>query len=262
MTRGQGEQGHGIKKGSKVLEELYVIDFDRTLVDSTTLGHMYIDALGLCSGEDVTALHDKLDSSEGGSINLIAEADDVIGLDRGLKERVEEAFIATAAEVRNRPKSEKDFFEPGATELLGRIPSHKRMIFTYGTDERWQTLKLKAAGLYDQHHQITTETGEDGKPIAKPLLLAHMQRGNYFEVPSMHAGDTPLRAKKLIMIDDKYENLENLPEGVEGYLYVSMEAEAKLSDEKRQKVAKLLQDNPHIHLLRQLNSFMSQNTLY
>jgi|GEM_PF-5383727 len=262
MTRGQGEPGRGTKKDSKVFEELYVIDFDRTLVDSTTLGHMYIDALSLCSGEDVMVLHKKLDSSEGGSTNVIAEADNVIGLDEGLKERVEKVFVATAAEVRNRPKSEKGFFEPGATELLGRIPSHKRMIFTYGTDERWQTLKLKAAGLYDQHHQITTETGEDGKPVAKPLLLAHMQRGDYFEVPSVHVGDTPLRAKKLIIIDDKYENLENLPEGVEGYLYVSMEAEAKLSDEKRQKVAKFLQDSPHIHLLRQLNSFMSQNALF
>lgn len=249
-----------MKKDPEVLEELYVIDFDRTLVDSSRLGHLFLDALGECSGQDVAELHTRLDTERGNSFNVLSAAYDFIGLDEQLKKRVQEQFIETAEALRTTPKSRGGFFEKGAAELLELINPDHRMIFTYGTDERWQTLKLKAAGLYDQHHQITTEMGQDGKPLPKPVLLAHMWRDDHFEVASVHLGDTPLRAKKLIMIDDKYENLENLPEGVEGYLYITELIEGKLSDEKLQKVREFFVRNPNVKPLRQLDLLLPLST--
>ena len=104
------------------------------------------------------------------------------------------------------------------------------------------------------------KVGEDGKPLPKPVLLAHMWHDDHFEVASVHLGDTSLRAKKLIMIDDKYENLENLPEGVEGYLYITESIEEKLSDEKLQKVREFFVRNPNVKPLRQLDLLLPLST--
>lgn len=253
------------KKDPEVLSELYVIDFDRTLVDSSRLGHLFVNALGECSGQDVAELHTRLDTEKGNSFNVLSAAYDFIGLDEELKQHVEEKFIETSEALRTTPKNRGGFFEKGATQLLSLIEPDHRMIFTYGTDERWQTLKLKAAGLYDQHHQITTELGEGGKPLPKPVLLAHMWHGDHFEVSSVHSGDTPLLAKKLVMIDDKYENLENLPEGVEGYLYITEQMEEKLSDEKLRDVREFFMRNPNVKSLRQLDLLLplsAQDSLF
>jgi beta-phosphoglucomutase-like phosphatase (HAD superfamily) len=258
--KGEGEPMVERKKDPKMLEELFVIDFDRTLVDSSRLGHLFLDALGECSKVDMSELHARLDTEKGKSFNLLDAAYDVIGLDETLKGQVEKKFIETAEALRSTPKNRGGFFEKGALELLELLDPEQRMIFTYGSDERWQRLKLKAAGLYDQHHQITTEMGVDGKPVPKPVLLAHMWQGDHFEVSSVHSGDTPLHAKKLVMIDDKYENLENLPDGVEGYLYITELMEQKLSEENLEKVREFFKRNPTVRPLRQLDLLMPLST--
>lgn len=247
-----------IKKDPEVLEKLYVIDFDRTLVDSSRLGNILLDAVDSL-GYDSLPLRQKLDEGRGKSLQLLAEVEKVVG--SGRLTELKTAFLHGTSEARLKKYSDGGFFEPGARYLLGVLPEGQRMVFTYGDDADWQTWKLEAAGLTDQHYAITTEKGLDGRPLPKPRLLEHMkQNDGTFAVQSVR-GDTPLIAKSLIMIDDKPENLTNLPDGVTGYLYYPGRVRKEYPVQKQEEYARFLEENPGVIRLTKLRKLLGRTSL-
>lgn len=242
----------------EVLDTLYVLDFDRTLVDSSRLGHLLLDAVDVLK-YDSTALRQRLDEGRGKSLQLLAEVEKTIGHEQ-LGE-LKTIFMDLAIAARVKKYGDGGFFEPGARYLLGAIPEGQRMVFTYGDDAQWQTWKLEAAGLTDQHYAITTQKDEHGKPLPKPQLLGNMKQDDGTFVMRSIKGDKAIVAKALIMIDDKPENLTGLPDGVTGYLYYPGRVMKEYSSQKQQHYEQFLMENPQIVRLQKLRKLLGQTSL-
>lgn len=242
----------------KPLDTLYVLDFDRTLVDSSRLGHLLLDAVDKL-GYDSTTLRRQLDEGKGQSLQLLTEVEKVTGSEQLCDLKNE--FLRLTGAARLKKYSDGGFYEPGARYLLGAIPEGQRMVFTYGDDAEWQTWKLEAAGLTDQHYAITTEKDESGRPLPKPQLLEHMkQHDGTFAITSV-TGDEPIIARSLIMIDDKPENLTNLPEGITGYLYYPERIQNECSAHKQEVYERFLAENPGVVRLTKLRKLLGRTSL-
>lgn len=265
------------KPDEKILEKLYVLDFDRTLVDSTRLAELLLVAMDMCGyGDLVQKLSSIETTSRGSSFSPLRELRNLLNqtiardtsnekqeLIESELENIHSVFVTLGKDIGEESYEDGGFFEPGARELLASTEG-RRMIFTYGVDHEWQTWKLEAAKLTNEFHDITTEVGPNGKPIAKPKLITRMwsQENDCFEVRSVVSGAEPVKAKNLIMVDDKIDNLRELPQGVRGYFYLPERAVKGLKADKRQEIEEFLRDNQQIQLLRELGELASSDSLF
>lgn len=245
----------------RILDKLYVLDFDRTLVDSTRLGILLLDAVDEL-GVDTTTLRKRLETERGNSLQLLDAVEEKIGT--GRMDELRKRFIALSEKARTKKYKDGGFFEPGAHFLLGSIPSGHRMIFTYGDNEEWQAWKLEAAGLINQQYAITTERGEDGKPVPKPELLADMKQEDGTFAVSNIRGDQPILARELVMIDDKPENLTNLPAGITAHLYYPKRVKKDFRENhptKYEKHKRFIEQHPEVRRLKKLRHLFGRYAL-
>lgn len=246
------------KQNPEVLDELYIIDFDRTLVDTDRLASLLVDAAREM-GFEASGLRHQLSEKKHKSFDLLEAALEVVGQDAA--ENLKEKFLLLADVQRPKKYADGGFFEPGARHMLGSIPASNRVIFTYGVSGEWQAWKLEAAGLSDQQHEITTKTDENGVPVPKPQLLAAMYDvdNGYFQIPTL-AATAPIRAKQIVMIDDKPANLRDLPEGVRAYLYYPKRVREHQTTHKRHEFETFLSENPEVSRLKRLRRLLGRTS--
>lgn len=197
------------------LEVFYVLDLDRSLVDTDALvvllQRIIMSELGIDAEEIIDARREY--EAQRGVVFDIAEY--VMGVmdQRGedgpaVWQRIKHLFIRAARK--------RDVLEPGGFELLQWLESRKQKfgILTYGGDT-WQLTKMDAAGLISVPH-IVTHNEQKGKLIASWQL-----KDNSFLVPALIAGGRPARARKLVFIDDKPVSFIGIPPEVESYCAIA-----------------------------------------
>jgi phosphoserine phosphatase len=181
--------------------EFYIVDFDRTLVDSDKMTEVFIevaeqyDAISreqvLKADADMKRLGDSLDTAGyvRDHMNEQGRSDEW--------EKLEKQFIHESRAL--------NYLMPGAAELLEWLAENGKPygILTYG-NPLWQRLKLTAAGFNHVRH-IIMEQKEKGK------FISSWQRENgTFHLPDAFGrGDV----NRIVMIDDKAISFSNFPSG-------------------------------------------------
>lgn len=178
---------------------LYVVDFDRTLVDTDEIMRFTEQ---LCSqiGIDISYIQaDYKAALQEGRPYSPLEAIRKAGPDKA--EQFRDKFLATSTPER--------FIYPDAKRLLDTLNKLKLpyMILTYATDESWQKLKLQAAGFDSTPTVITFN------PLKGQDLTAWQDSDGNFQVPL--AGFETV--KKLVFIDDRLRALSDLPANCQGF---------------------------------------------
>ncbi len=183
----------------------FVVDFDRTLVDSDKLLEVFVEIASrysTISSEQVRKLDFEI-KQRGDSLFLAQYVRETLNDEGRLSdwEKLEKDFIREARHL--------NFLLLGADEFLEWLTLNNRDfgILTYG-DPLWQKLKLSATGFNHVRH-IVTEHKEKGKLIAKWL-----QDDGGFTVPKEYGGGT---YEKLVLIDDKAVSFKDMPSIAIGY---------------------------------------------
>jgi FMN phosphatase YigB (HAD superfamily) len=178
----------------------FIVDFDRTLVDSDKLLEVFFEV----SKQYIEIPVEQIEAADRDVKNR-GDSFDTAGyvrnhlIDIGEGERwadLEKQFIHESRSL--------NYLLPGAAELLEWLPAHGKRygILTYG-NPLWQHLKLTAAGFNHVHH-IIMEHKEKGK------FISSWQRADdgIFRLPdAMGRGD----ADYIVMIDDKAVSFTDFP---------------------------------------------------
>jgi phosphoserine phosphatase len=181
--------------------EFYIVDFDRTLVDSDKLTEVFIevaDQYGAISREQVA----KADAD----MKQTGDSFDTAGFVRDhltnegridLWQDLEKQFIHESRSL--------NMLLPGAEELLEWLAQHGKRygILTYG-NPLWQRLKLTAAGFKHVRH-IIMEQKEKGK-----LITSWQQPDGTFRIPESLGR---CEVERVVMIDDKAISFAGFPDG-------------------------------------------------
>lgn len=195
------------------MSSFYVLDLDRTLVDTDKLYKVLETVLE----RDTPIKIDQLYTARA-KIEVRGESFSVARHIRSLLEElrsevtwqdVQAAFIHEALRA--------DMLEPYAKELL-QVLDEKNLpygIITYGT-EAWQLAKIEASGLDNVPHLVT-------RIKEKGLLLAGWQRADRLFIipPAMTRDFIPLVVDSIIFLDDKAVSFKNIPVGVRGVFVTS-----------------------------------------
>lgn len=186
--------------------EFYIVDFDRTLVDTDKMTEVFIEIAeehGAISREqiekanqDVTRTGDSFDTAGYVRDRLMAE-------DRSEEwDALEKQYIHESRSL--------NYLLPGAAELLEWLAIHGKRygILTYG-NPLWQRIKLTASGFNHVRH-IIMEQKEKGR------LISSWQRDDgSFRLPDAFGGGW---ADYVVLIDDKAVSFAELPdEPTRGY---------------------------------------------
>lgn len=190
----------------KAENEFYVVDFDRTLVDSDKLLAVFIEVARhyIDISDEQIAKADNDVKQRGDSFDTAGYVRDQLA-SRGESDKwndLEKRFIHESRAL--------NYLLPGAAELLEWLSENGKNygILTYG-NPLWQRLKLTAAGFNHVQH-IIIEQKEKGKLISTWLNLEGV-----FRIPDAFGRGS---ADKIIMIDDKAVSFEGFPSGVsKGY---------------------------------------------
>lgn len=180
--------------------EFYIVDFDRTLVDTDKMTEVFIEIAeehGAISreqiekaNEDVTRTGDSFDTAGYVRDRLMAE-------DRGEEwDALEKQYIHESRSL--------NYLLPGAAELLEWLAVHGKRygILTYG-NPLWQRIKLTASGFNHVRH-IIMEQKEKGR------LISSWQRDDgSFRLPEAFGSGW---ADYVILIDDKAVSFAELPD--------------------------------------------------
>lgn len=179
--------------------EFYIVDFDRTLVDSDKLievfteiasGYLDIPAEQMQKANaDIKARGDWFDAATFVK-DFLAE-----------QERVDD--WATLEKQFIHESRSLNYLLPGAAELLEWLASNGKRygILTYG-NPLWQKLKLTAAGFNHVHH-IVMEQKEKGK-----FISSWQRQDGSFRIPDALGKGT---VDRVIMIDDKAVSFTGFP---------------------------------------------------
>lgn len=175
----------------------YILDFDRCLGDVEALNTLWaqtLEACGVMTAEAFYRLRAAVEAS-GGSFDSVEYLLDTGRLDVAGYEQVAAKYLAAADASALRMS--------GATELLALLDTRGDMygIVTYG-GARWQSLKLRAAGVDTIPHLIT--------PVKRKgrLFDAWWQQDGSFQLPAELGGAV---ASSLVLIDDKAISFEGFP---------------------------------------------------
>ena len=180
--------------------KFYVVDFDRTLVDSDKLLEVFMEVADRYykipreqiekADADVKARGDSFDTVTFVRDHLKAE-------DRSEEwEGLKKHYIHECRSF--------NMLLPGALELLGWLDKERERygILTYG-NPRWQRIKLSAAGFNHVPH-IVMETKEKGR-----LIKSWQQQDGTFKIPNELNGGV---AGTIEMIDDKAVSFHDFPD--------------------------------------------------
>jgi FMN phosphatase YigB (HAD superfamily) len=180
--------------------EFYIVDFDRTLVDSDKLTEVFVEIAEeynaisreqvLKADADMKQLGDSLDTA--GYVR-----DYMFEQGRGDEwEKLEKTFIHESRSL--------NYLLPGAAELLEWLPANGKHygLLTYG-NPLWQHLKLTAAGFNHTRHMIL-EQKEKGK-----LISSWQKTDGSFRLPDALGRHS---ASHIVMIDDKAVSFAQFPD--------------------------------------------------
>lgn len=179
--------------------EFYIVDFDRTLVDTDKLNEVFIEVAeqyGAISREqilkadaDVKRTGDSFDTAGYVRDRLAAEG-------RGEEwEALEKQFIHESRSL--------NYLLPGAPELLEWLAANGKRygILTYG-NPLWQRIKLTAAGFNHVRH-IIMEQKEKGR-----FISSWRRADDTYRIPEALGGGD---ASHVILIDDKALSFSQFP---------------------------------------------------
>lgn len=184
---------------TNITEEFYIVDFDRTLVDSDKLLEVFIEITEQHIGipkEQIEAA-DRDIKNRGDSFDTAGYVRDHLTQDgrREEWEVLEKQFIHESRSL--------NYLLAGAAELLDWLDSNKKPygILTYG-NPLWQRLKLTAAGFNHVPH-IVMQQKEKGK------LVSGWLKEGMFDIPQELGGG---HSRAVVMIDDKAVSFADFPE--------------------------------------------------
>ena len=179
--------------------EFYIVDFDRTLVDSDKLLDVFITIANKYynipreqiekAHEDIKARGDSFDTAGYVREHLYEE-------DRGDEWGHLKATYAKECEALN-------MLMPGASELIEWLESNDKRygLLTYG-NPLWQGMKLAAAG-FEQTPHIVMVHKEKGK-----LISTWKNEDGTFLIPDAFGGGI---VDRIVMIDDKAVSFSDFP---------------------------------------------------
>jgi FMN phosphatase YigB (HAD superfamily) len=180
--------------------EFYIVDFDRTLVDSDKLLEIFLEVsqeyMALPKEEieaadrDVKQRGDSFDTAGYIRDHLFAEGNGDVW------DKLEKQFIHESRSL--------NYLLPGAAELLEWLAAAGKRygILTYG-NPLWQHLKLTAAGFNHTRHMIL-ERKEKGR-----LISTWQKDDGSFRLPDALG---KLSASHIVMIDDKAVSFAEFPD--------------------------------------------------
>ncbi|MDB5183756.1 MAG: hypothetical protein JWO07_437 [Candidatus Saccharibacteria bacterium] len=179
--------------------EFYIVDFDRTLVDSDKMLEVFIEvtqefmdmpkAQIESAHADVKMRGDSFDTAGYVRDSLFAEGNGEQW------DQLEKRFIHESRSL--------NYLMPSAAELLEWLAANGKRygILTYG-NPLWQHLKLTAAGFNHARHMIL-EQKEKGK-----LISTWQNNDGSFRLPDALGRRS---ASHIVMIDDKAVSFDNFP---------------------------------------------------
>ena len=179
---------------------LYVIDLDRTLIDTDKVISLLVDSLN-DSGIDGKAFVKRLEKARLDEADLDAKKEiDKFGTD--VWEKFSDYFHAEA----NKQKVVYD----DANNFLAKLDSlsRKYMILTYGVSKQWQELKISAAG-FGRIKYVISNTRDKSR-----LIQGWLDNRNIYHPP----GFDSLKARNVILIDDRPASFVYLNKNLTGYL--------------------------------------------
>lgn len=179
--------------------EFYIVDFDRTLVDTDKLNEVFIEVAeqyGAISREQI----EKADADmkrTGDSFDTAGYVRDRLA-DEGRSddwEKLEKQFIHESRSL--------NYLLPGAAELLEWLASNGKHygILTYG-NPLWQRIKITAAGFNHTRH-IIMQQKHKGK-----FISGWLREDGSFKLPAEMGGGS---ASRIVLIDDKAVSFDEFP---------------------------------------------------
>lgn len=186
--------------------EFYIVDFDRTLVDSDKLLEVFVEV----SQEYIAIPREQIEAAD----RDVKSRGDSFDTASYVRDRLAETGNADKwADLEKRFIHESrslNYLLPGAAELLEWLASHGKHygILTYG-NPLWQHLKLTASGFNHVRH-IILEHKDKGR-----LISSWQNTDKSFRLPEAFGRRV---ANRIVMIDDKAVSFEGFPVGTsKGY---------------------------------------------
>lgn len=179
--------------------EFYIVDFDRTLVDTDKMTEVFIEIAeqhGAISRQQI----EKADAD----VKSTGDSFDTAGYvrDRLAAEGRGEEWDALEKQYIHESRS-LNYLLPGAADLLEWLAANGKRygILTYG-NPLWQRIKLTAAGFNHVRH-IIMQQKEKGK-----LISSWQQSDGSFKLPGDMGGGV---VGRVMLIDDKAVSFDRFP---------------------------------------------------
>ncbi len=181
-----------------MIDKLYIVDFDRTLVDSDIINKYLNESVEKVTGisPSVMTMADHQARESGGSFDTLQFLRQLVSPEQ--MHAIKESFFAITAQ---KAKQKKVLFEPGAFELVQRLPNI--LIMTYGGQE-WQEWKIEASGLGGEWY-IITDHKEKGR------FLAEAYDGERFVIDGVMNFNGSIVASSIELTDDKADSFSSFP---------------------------------------------------
>ncbi len=215
------------EKTSSIIDDFFVVDFDRCVgnVDASfELLKTVLDKLRVFKSKDLQKARVQAESK-----NMSFDAIDYImrlkpNIDLDL---IKNTYMEMAKPIRST------LLEDGADEFIEYLRSNKKFcIMSYG-NECWQSLKIRAVGLFDVP-VVLVKNKRKGSHIASWLN----EMSEKFDIPGSCFNDGVGRvASNVVLVDDKAVAFEGLPSNATGYL---VQGSAKFGSNESELVSKLI----------------------
>lgn len=203
-------------------EVFVVLDLDRTMLDTDKLNRllcMYIEKTHDASPDDGDPYEYTL-AREGESFSLVPYM-----IKRYSQEAFDTATLRLKAGVEQSEGAENDIIYPGVRELIDELDAQgiDHGILTYATDVENQKFKLDIwhhciGRSYDRIEAIITELDKKGEWIEDHWRDPRStQNDPHFIVPSDLSENDRIRARYILIVDDKFKNIRSDHKHIIGY---------------------------------------------
>ncbi|HEX5797053.1 MAG TPA: hypothetical protein VFX86_01535 [Candidatus Saccharimonadales bacterium] len=180
-------------------DDLYILDFDRTLLDVYAVMELTERACDIVGIEFAGIGKDQVDASAEARSYSPLETIKMAGGDKLMQ--FKQGFI-------NLADPDKLVFPDGRRYLETLKKKDKpHMILTYAVDIEWQKIKLEASGLIDVPHVITLD------PKKGQIIANWLNQGGKYD-PGL-PGINP--AGRIVLIDDRLRAFEYFPDDCKGF---------------------------------------------
>lgn len=195
-------------------EVFIVLDLDRTMLDTDKLNHLlctYIDKTNDASPEDGDPYEYTL-AREGESFSLVPYL-----IQRYSQAAFDTATLHLKAGAEQSEGTKDDIIYPGVRELIAELDAQgiDHGILTYATDIENQKFKLDIwhhfiGRTHDRIEAIITELDKKGEWVEDHWHDPEStQHDPHFIVPSDLSENDRIRARYILIVDDKFKNIRS-----------------------------------------------------